>query len=117
MQIFSLSILRSGSKAFPHNPMRMTESETSPELHSSNTLLMIVRTGGGDSVRRGERAEAERDRESVYLSFSSPDSDREQTAEDNEKQICGREEEEGGRRSGLGEGEYKNKKKGEERGE
>lgn len=62
----------------------------------------------------------------VCLSFSSPDSDREQTTEDNEKQIFGREEGEGnkneekvghsgvgqekrGRRSGV------KKKKGEER--
>lgn len=51
---------------------------------------MVVRTRGGDRASRvGGRAEAERDRESVYLSFSSSDSDREQTAEDNEKQICG----------------------------
>lgn len=65
-------------------------------------------------------------RECVCLSFSSPDSDREQTIEDNEKQICVREEGEGnkneekvghsgvgqekkGRRSGV------KKKKGEER--
>lgn len=65
-------------------------------------------------------------RECVCLSFSSPDSDREQTTEDNEKQICVREEGEGnkneekvghsgvgqekkGRRSGV------KKKKGEER--
>lgn len=34
-------------------------------------------------------------RECVCLSFSSPDSDREQTTEDNEKQICGGEEGEG----------------------
>lgn len=66
-------------------------------------------------------------RERVCLSFSSPDSDREQTTEDNENQIFGREEGEGneneekvghsgvgqekrGRRSGV-----KGKKKGEER--
>lgn len=36
-------------------------------------------------------------RDCVCLSFSSPDSDREQTTEDNEKQICGWEEGEGNR--------------------
>lgn len=36
-----------------------------------------------------------RERERVCLGFSSPYSDREQTTEDNKKQICGQEEGEG----------------------
>lgn len=61
------------------------------------------RTEGRDRKREGEGAEdkeldrgGESQRECVYLSFSSPDSDREQTTEDNEKQIFGGEEGEGG---------------------
>lgn len=79
---------------------------------------------GCENQRRGteHRDVGETKKESVYLSFSSPDSDREQTAEDNEKQIFGREEEEGGekrrqRLGGGGEKKMKTKKKGEERGE
>ena len=52
--------------------------------------------GGIRSWTEAERA-GERERESVYLSSSSPDSDREQTAEDNEKQICGEERRREGR--------------------
>ncbi len=65
----------------------------------------------------------------VYLSFSSPDSDREQTTEDNEKQIFGGEEGEGGEteekegRGGVGgdkrgrrSGVKEKEKKDEERG-
>lgn len=66
-----------------------------------------MRTGGGSE--HGDVGETKS--ECVYLSFSSPDSDREQTTEDNEKQIFG--EEEGGekRRQRLGQGGEKNQDK------
>ena len=77
---------------------------------------MIVRIRGGqgkeDREEEGEEEEGgirswrEPERESVYLSSSSPDSDREQTTEDNEKQIFGREEgEEGETQEKEGQGE------------
>lgn len=48
------------------------------------------------------RTELERERESVYLSCSSGVSDREQTTECNEKQICPRGgETDGGREGGM----------------
>lgn len=69
--------------------------------------------GGGIWSRESQR-------ECVYLSFWSPDSDREQTTEDNEKQICG-EGENGGRGGGReeegGGGGVKKKNKGEEKEE
>lgn len=68
-----------------------------------------MRTGGGSE--HGDVGETKS--ECVYLSFSSPDSDREQTTEDNEKQIFGGEEEERGekRRQRLGQGGEKNQDK------
>lgn len=68
-----------------------------------------MRTGG--ESEHGDVGETKS--ECVYLSISSPDSDREQTTEDNEKQIFGGEEEEGGekRRQRLGQGGEQNQDK------
>lgn len=96
--------------------------------------IMIVRIRGGQrggrrggGIRSWTEAERAKERECVYLSFSSPDSDREQTTEDNEKQIFGgeegaggeaREEELVGRREEEKKKEGRKKRgKGEERGE
>lgn len=61
--------------------------------------------------------------ESACLRFSSPDSDREQTTEGNEKQICGGEEEEGNKNKekvghpGVGRGGKRKEEWGKEKKE
>lgn len=60
--------------------------ETSFKIRLNIIIVRIVRE---------QEKEGEREREHVYLSFSSPVSDRVQTTEDNEKQILQGEGKEG----------------------
>lgn len=64
--------------------------------------MMIVRTGGGGEREGGGGIEGRR--EHVYLSFSSPVSDRVQTTENNEKQILQGRERGGGGEPGRARG-------------